>query len=509
MDAFEQALASAVAAVFPRHPAGPLGPRGARVHFSGGRHLDFNLAHVAAETQGWPPDAVRERIITEIRNVAVAAGAIAPDAASPGDTVAPILPPSFAPARPPDPPRASGRRAVVIPPPMSQSPLPPPVHSAATTPEPRATAAPTPAPSAATAGTALPATPTPAPSAATAGTALPAAPTPAPSAAVREVPWERLIPVIRPAGVVYAVAEATSLVRRPISNFLVEFVALRTPEGTLEFVGQRQLADWATDGRTVLARARANLEAIRAVPRRLHLGRSGQTALFATEPQGQESAWIVAPDALRRAAAVEVYGETNAVPVLLFVPTRTTAFLVPRDDERLVGAALDLALELYMDDPGALSPTPYELVGEEVRPWIPEPDSPLATRVDRARGRIAADEYGMQQGFFDSTDVGHRWCERERLRPLRPRQSARGTLSVRLTARDCEGVTALLPEVDVVEILPADAPAILVQWEHLLEVLQPRLYPGLHPRRYALEAWPGEDQLSELGSRVRSTIREV
>lgn len=322
-------------------------------------------------------------------------------------------------------------------------------------------------------------------------------------------PWDRLIPVIRPAGVIYAVAEATSLVRRPVSNFLVEFVAIRTPQGTLDFVGKRHLAEWRTDGMTVLRQARLNLENVTPVPRRRYLGRTGQTALFATQPEGFESAWIVAPDVLRRAAAVEIYGETNTVPVLLFVPTRTTAFLVPRDDERLVSAALEAALDLYMDDPGALSPAPYELAGDEVRPWEPPADSPLAARVARARGRIAADEYGMQQGFFDSTDLGHRWCEKERLRPLRPRQSAGGTMSVRLTPRDFEGATPLLPEVDVVELLPPGAPALVVDWDDLVAELQPQQHGALHPRRFALDAWPSEDQLSALGSIGRSTTTEV
>lgn len=543
MDAFQNSLAAAVAAVFPGRPAGPLGEWGARVHFDGGLQLDIDLSDLAAETRGWPPYVVRARIVAEVRNRGVAAGVIPPDS-----TLVPpgkdgfTLPVTFPPTHVSPPPAASNAWPARRP---DQFGGPPPAPPGSGTPQPGGSAEPARSASGepareeegAASGPDVSSKPAhqpsnqptnqpnsqptnqPAHQPSNQPVNQPAAPpssqpgpqpnpqptnqpSPQPAggktAPGTSVPWDRLVPVIRPSGVIYAIAEASRLVRRPISNFLVEFVAVRTPQGTLEFVGQPELSAWGTDAATVIEAARKNLAAVQPVPRRLHMGRTGLTALFATQPEGFESSWIVAPDEMRRAAAQEIYGATNVVPILLFVPTRTTAFVVPRDDDRMVGAALDTALELYMEDSGALSPVPYELAGTQVRGWKPPAGSALEAKVRRARGRIAADEYGMQQGFFDSTDVGHRWCEREKLNPLRPRQSAGGTMSVRVTPADFEGATPLLPEVDKVEFLPAGQAAVVVGWDALVAELQPRVYPGVHPRRFIIEQWPGDDRLDSL-----------
>jgi hypothetical protein len=205
----------------------------------------------------------------------------------------------------------------------------------------------------------------------------------------RAATWQeaatRLLPAVRPAASV--LSGGPNPLRRPLVPF-VDLVVTVDLGHSISLVVYEDLASWQVDARTAFSTAIQNLSD---TGLQLEPVDSGFVVI---SPDSYGSAWLGLP---------ELVGEVSSSlggPHLLVAPSRDALRLVPLHDDEAVAASVERALSDYQNEPRPVSPVPYVVVDEELRPWAPPVAHPAHELVRVAKRVLADDAYSAQQEFL-------------------------------------------------------------------------------------------------------------
>jgi hypothetical protein len=310
--------------------------------------------------------------------------------------------------------------------------------------------------------------------------------------------WElarvQLLPVLRtvtsPPQLVGAESDG-ALVRRPVSPFLVEALALDLPDMRV-LLAKRHLSAWGVGKATAFAAAYENLPASDG----LALGDDGIWRLTAGD--GYDASPRVLPGWL---AAFR--GRLGGAPVAV-APHSRALQLVRGSDEERVWEMLAFASAAWRSEGEPISPVPYtHNERRHLIPWEPGPDAPPALRATvRAAARaLAQREYRRLSEFAADYQIAGE-------------DAVMATYEVGLAAPDPDGLrqpygfcrftrgkTSLLPVVDVVVLGTPDAGAVLaVRWEAFVRAMGGELecVSWFQPSVFRPRRWPEREVLGLL-----------
>jgi hypothetical protein len=182
--------------------------------------------------------------------------------------------------------------------------------------------------------------------------------------------------------------------------------------------------------------------------------------------------------------------------VVVFVPVRDRCIIVGSQTVEPLGAALELARELYEPDRRRISPAPYALTTSRLEPWRPEADHPLSFAADRAHHLLAQVEYDEQTARL--SDLFERAGEPVHVAALLTgaHEAKRTVRSYAVWSRSTQ--PALLPTADLV-VLGEGQDQFEVGWEDAVRVAGPWLVrQSLEPVRWRVDGWPPDTVLDEL-----------
>jgi hypothetical protein len=205
----------------------------------------------------------------------------------------------------------------------------------------------------------------------------------------RAATWEeaatRLLPAVRPA--VSMLSAGPNPVRRSLVPF-VDLVVTLDLGHSISLVVDEDLAAWQVDARTAFSTAIQNLSDTGLQLEQVDSG------FVVISPDSYGSAWLGLP---------ELVGEVLSGlggPYVLVAPSRDALRLVPLHDDKAVTGSVERALSDYQNEPRPVSPVPYVVVDEELRPWAPPVAHPAHELVRVANRVLANDAYGVQQEFL-------------------------------------------------------------------------------------------------------------
>ncbi|HET9654258.1 MAG TPA: hypothetical protein VFP72_02815 [Kineosporiaceae bacterium] len=306
------------------------------------------------------------------------------------------------------------------------------------------------------------------------------APQPRPQSWAQAAP--RLMPAVRSAS--WAAATPEVLRRR-----LLPFVSLQCvidSDHAMSFATESDLSAWGVSEDEALRQATENLS-----QGPVQVGTMAGAA-FVLGPDGYISSWLAVPDVLARIAA-DVGGTVIAVAA-----DRDHLALVDTDRHALTVDLLGKALSEYKEAVRQLSPVPYLVTPDGLRPWDPPAGHPARPLVDEARHLLAAVEYQLQKArledLFDKAgedvfvaghtlmqhDDGHFWSWAGWVRQV---------------------TDGLLPQADYVLLGDNDdpVPPIAVPWDQALRLAGDALEPtGYDPPLWRYRGWPDGPALTAL-----------
>ena len=311
------------------------------------------------------------------------------------------------------------------------------------------------------------------------------------AAPIRPTSWDEAAPLLLPAvrAVGWAAAPAGigahPLVRRGLVPF-VSLVCAVDSEHAMSFVTEPDLPLWGVAEAEVFDRALANLG-----EQQLEVGLADGLA-DVMGPDGYASSWLALPQALAQVAA-DVGGTVVAV-----APSRDSLVLVDADRHELVVDVLTQALAEYEDATRRLSPLPYLVDGDGLRPWRPPAGHPAAAVVDRADHVLAAVEYGDQRRALE--DLFERAGEDVFVGPCTTMLGPGEQLwSWTTWARQVDA--GLLPRADYVMFgdLDDESATVCVRWDDVVRLAGAAWEAtGYDPPLWRYDGWPDEAVMAAL-----------
>ena len=321
---------------------------------------------------------------------------------------------------------------------------------------------------------------------------------------LEEAPWERLMPLVRPAGFLRSPLVAGGsinglVVARPLVDHLVEIVGVDYPDVTSPVTTTRAEA-WRAPVDRLHVAARNNLLLSGLQTEILAIGATGEGAVHIVGPRGYETSWLAFPEVFARpigAVANPVPGESRQ---LVFPVARNEMFVLPEADEAAIAAALGYSGSRYFNDRRAMAPFALVHEGGALVPWR-RSGSPLARGSWLQRRRFVRDQYAAQ---VDRPAEARRLQDDASGRAAAPLPVAgHGILptstvvAVGLRGRrgaggDSDGGVRgggpLLPQVEYLD-LRSERGRVVVPWQQAVYVLRLRLVRGRIPVQWAMRAW--------------------
>ncbi|MDO4242690.1 MAG: hypothetical protein Q4C85_02830 [Actinomyces sp.] len=299
-----------------------------------------------------------------------------------------------------------------------------------------------------------------------------------------EVPWDRLMPLVRPAQLVLNARVASKVAWRPLAEHLVTIVGVDHPEVT-KMVVKDDAESWGVGREQLDQAARENFRRCEYRTSIEPIGATGQGAAFVVSPYGYEPSWLTMPEVFARpigAVANPVYGMSRQ---LVFPVSRNEIFVLPEADEEAVAAAMRYAAEIYIDDPRAMLPFPLVVEHGRLRAWR-RAGTRLGEIAWAQRRRYVRDQYEAQTTWLND-------ALRNDPQPPDPPPTVlpvagQGMLPTAVEVEEGAG-QLVLPEVEYLD-LRSTRGRVVVPWPQAEEILGLELLPGWWPMRWTVAAWP-------------------
>ncbi len=298
-----------------------------------------------------------------------------------------------------------------------------------------------------------------------------------------EPPWERLMPLVRPVGLLQDAMARGGVVARPLVSHFAEIIGVDHPEAT-SLLNRASATTWDVSDERLFEVARKNLLRSGMMTRVMPIGATGQGGLFFVSPYGYQPSWLVFP----RTFAKPIRTVANRLRVrsrqLVFPVERNEMFVLPEADETAIEAALEYALDHYLDDRRAMAP--FALVHENgsLMPWH-QPGNPLAHRSWVQRRLFVRNQYAIPEGHPDE------------LAATAPLASLTGeALNPTATTITSDDIRAgiLLPEVEYLD-LHTDRGHVVVGWHVAVDLLGLQQVPSRMPSRWSVGTDPGHQKV--------------
>ncbi len=294
---------------------------------------------------------------------------------------------------------------------------------------------------------------------------------------------------------------ANPLLYHVIAPLVVELVAIDSDHG-MTFVTEEDAVEWGTGWHDVASVARRNLALAGTSIGPLE-GLGGVFEVL--EPDSYQSAWLALPDLLLEMGAR--LGLTAAArlddpePLLLVLaPARDVLWLLNDTDASRIIAAVERAIDVFQESPRGISPVPYVVGTESVRPWEPPLHHASVNAVASARRVLEGTEYGYQQraldGLFERSQedvfvAGYNVIHRDD-----------GTAySWAVWVQGVE--VGLIPRTEFVMFVGGeDDEPIAVAWNDVVRIAAAAFErdPALEPPRWRASGWPAPDVVELLAA---------
>lgn len=143
-----------------------------------------------------------------------------------------------------------------------------------------------------------------------------------------EIPWDRLMPLIRPADLSLDPRAAGKIHTRPLAEHLVEILGLDHPD-VITMVTRAESEPWEVLDRQLYEAARANLVRHEYQTSIEPIGASGQGAVLVVNPRGYELSWLVYPEIFTKPIGAVANPVHGLLRQLVFPVSRNEMFVLP------------------------------------------------------------------------------------------------------------------------------------------------------------------------------------
>lgn len=293
--------------------------------------------------------------------------------------------------------------------------------------------------------------------------------------------------------------DAISVIQRPFSSFVHEFVAVDLPDHRLN-VTRKILHGWGVTAEQVFFAARQNIAQLHPVGEDRYqpvsadeLRRAGWEDQDISAGGDVLRAGAMIMDADRGgtylASAILTPGWLAAIPAdghrpVWFMPTEET-IIIGSDDPATGAKSFEMAEECYLKADHPVSPQGFTVYRNTVKPFDEAGPHPLRAQALRARACVGARQYEEQTEFLREAYLGDLIDVY-----VAAAQVLQAPDGMALNAVWGEGLTYDLPEVDYVSFVNDDGLHFTVPFPVLVEVLGIQPTPGLYPTRYRVAGWP-------------------
>lgn len=271
------------------------------------------------------------------------------------------------------------------------------------------------------------------------------------------------------------------LVSVPVSEHLVACLVYDLPH-SMAFVTTEQLQKWGVTPYEAMEAAIENLDGqpgvMASIGDKLFILQSGD-----------------AYDATRLLKMEKIRGLSVEGDVVALALNRDCLMITGADDSQGLEIMADLA-EKSLDDPRPICSIPVRLRGDEWQTWLPPDDHPSIEKYRQFALQFYAQEYHDQKQYLDRVHGEHGPDVFVASFSVIEFKNGRA----RSYALWSKGLPTWLPKTDLIVFQDPDLDTTdLVPWEDAARIMGPALSSlDVYPERWAVDAFPNDEQLTEL-----------